>query len=164
VLLLGGRAAGIKPKGSTSACSRRSTRRTSAARFTSNARVGAPVIASREARLDGCARSSRTPDCSNVGDGDRGLETAREMQRAVAEELELEPDQVGVSSTGVIGLELPRDKVVSGARAACGALGKDAKSSRRRFSRAMRADARLPRGRAAVGQSVRLAAQAKGAG
>ena len=84
------------------------------------------MIASKEARLDGLRAVVANSGCSNVGDGERGLETAREMQRAVAEELELEPDQVGVASTGVIGLELPREKVVSGARAACGALAKDA--------------------------------------
>ena len=34
------------------------------------------------------------------------------MQAAAAEELGIEPEQVGVASTGVIGVELPRDKVV----------------------------------------------------
>ena len=36
----------------------------------------------------------------------------------MAEALGLEPDQVAVASTGVIGCELPRDSVVAGLRAA----------------------------------------------
>jgi glutamate N-acetyltransferase / amino-acid N-acetyltransferase len=123
----GGAAAGIKPKGLDVGVLASFDETTSAARFTTNARVGAPVIASKEARLGGLRAIVANSGCSNVGDGDRGLETARAMQQAVADELELEPDQVGVASTGVIGLELPRDKAVSGTRAACGALSKDAR-------------------------------------
>jgi len=160
-----GVAAGLKPKGLDVGVLTSTDESTSAARFTTNARVGAPVIASKEARLDGLRAVVANSGCSNVGDGDRGLETAREMQRAVAEELELEPDQVGVASTGVIGLELPRDKVVSGARAACGALGKGSGD----FSEAiLTSDAGPKRACLQValpsGQSVQLAAQAKGAG
>ena len=123
------------------------------------------MIASQEARLDGLRAVVANSGCSNVGDGERGLETARAMQRAVAEELELAPEEVGVASTGVIGLELPRDKVVSGARAACGALVGDAGD----FSEAiLTSDAGPKRACLEValpsGGSVRLAAQAKGAG
>ncbi len=160
-----GVAAGIKPKGLDVGVLASFDESTSAARFTTNARVGAPVIASKEARLDGLRAVVANSGCSNVGDGERGLETARAMQLAVAEELELEPDQVGVASTGVIGLELPRDKVVSGARAACGALSKDAGD----FSEAiLTSDAGPKRACLEValpsGGTVRLAAQAKGAG
>jgi len=160
-----GVAAGLKPKGLDVGVLTSTDESTSAARFTTNARVGAPVIASKEARLDGLRAVVANSGCSNVGDGDRGLETAREMQRAVADELDLDPDQVGVASTGVIGLELPRDKVVSGARAACGALGKGSGD----FSEAiLTSDAGPKRACLQValpsGQSVQLAAQAKGAG
>jgi glutamate N-acetyltransferase/amino-acid N-acetyltransferase len=160
-----GVAAGIKPKGLDLGVLASFDETTSAARFTTNARVGAPVIASKEARLDALRAVVANSGCSNVGDGDRGVETARAMQSAVAEELELEPAQVGVASTGVIGLELPRDKVVSGARAACGALGKTAGD----FSEAILTSDAAPK-RACLdvalpsGSSVRLAAQAKGAG
>jgi len=160
-----GVAAGIKPKGLDVGVLASFDESTSAARFTTNARVGAPVLASREARLDGLRAVVANSGCSNVGDGERGLETARAMQRAVAEELELEPDQVGVASTGVIGIELPRDRVVSGARAACGALGATAGD----FAEAiLTSDAGPKRACLEValpsGGSVRLSAQAKGAG
>jgi glutamate N-acetyltransferase/amino-acid N-acetyltransferase len=136
----------------------------SAARFTTNARLGAPVIVSKQAPLDGFRAVAANSGCSNVGDGERGIETALAMQTAVAGELGIEPDQVAVASTGVIGTELPRERVVEGVRAACAALGPDADD----FSRAIltsdagpkRAclDVRLPSG------TVRLSAQAKGAG
>jgi glutamate N-acetyltransferase/amino-acid N-acetyltransferase len=136
----------------------------SAARFTTNARVGAPVMASREAALERLRAVVANSGCSNVGDGARGLETALAMQIAAAEELGVEPREVAVASTGVIGTELPRDKVVSGVRAACGALGADAGE----FSHAiLTSDAGPKRACLEVALpsgTVRLAAQAKGAG
>jgi glutamate N-acetyltransferase / amino-acid N-acetyltransferase len=160
-----GVAAGIKPEGldvGVVASSEDAT--VSAARFTSNARVGAPVMVSREAELGRLRAVAANSGCSNVGDGRRGLETAIAMQAAAAEELGLEAERVAVASTGVIGVELPRDRVVSGVRAACEALGGDADD----FSQAILSsdagpkraclEVKLPAG------SVRLSAQAKGAG
>ena len=136
----------------------------SAARFTTNARVGAPVIVSKEAALDRLRAVVANSGCSNVGDGVRGLETAAAMQAAAAGELGVEPEQVAVASTGVIGTELPRERVVSGVRAACGALGPDADD----FSQAiLTSDAGPKRACLEVALpagTVRLAAQAKGAG
>jgi glutamate N-acetyltransferase/amino-acid N-acetyltransferase len=136
----------------------------SAARFTTNARVGAPVIVSRQSQLDRLRAVAANSSCSNVGDGERGLETALAMQAAAAEELGVEPGQVGVASTGVIGIELPRERVVGGVRAACRALGADAED----FSAAiLTSDAGPKRACLEVeldGGRVRLAGQAKGAG
>src|SRR5439155_9781052 len=72
--------------------------------------------------------------------------------------------QVGVASTGVIGTELSRERVVSGAHQACRALGGGADD----FSRAILTSDSGPK-RACLevdlpGGRVRLAAQAKGAG
>jgi glutamate N-acetyltransferase/amino-acid N-acetyltransferase len=110
-----GAAAGIKPDGLDVAvlfCDRPDA--VSAARFTTNARVGAPVIASRESALDRLRAVVANSGCSNVGDGERGLETARAMQRAAADALGIQATQVGVASTGVIGWELPRERVLAG--------------------------------------------------
>jgi glutamate N-acetyltransferase / amino-acid N-acetyltransferase len=136
----------------------------SAARFTTNARLGAPVLVSKQAELGRLRAVVANSGCSNVGDGQRGLDTAVAMQEAAARRLGLEPSQVGVASTGVIGHELPRDKAVAGVRDACDELGLEAGS----FSEAIltsdsgpkRAclDVHLGRG------TVKLAAQAKGAG
>jgi glutamate N-acetyltransferase/amino-acid N-acetyltransferase len=136
----------------------------SAARFTTNARVGAPVIVSREAACDRLRAVVANSGCSNVGDGERGMETALAMQAAAAGELGLEPEEVAVASTGVIGVELPRGKVVAGVRSACAALGEDAED----FSRGiLTSDAGPKRACLEVtlpSGTVRLAAQAKGAG
>jgi glutamate N-acetyltransferase/amino-acid N-acetyltransferase len=136
----------------------------SAARFTTNARVGAPVIVSREAELGRLRAVAANSGCSNVGDGRRGLETAMAMQAAAADELGVEAAQVAVASTGVIGIELPREKVVAGVRTACAQLGGDADGLSRAI---LTSDAGPKRAclEVALSQgSVRLAAQAKGAG
>ncbi|HYN91735.1 MAG TPA: bifunctional ornithine acetyltransferase/N-acetylglutamate synthase, partial [Thermoleophilaceae bacterium] len=160
-----GVAAGIKPEGlDVGVVASDEPDTVSAARFTTNARVGAPVIVSREAELARLRAVAANSGCSNVGDGRRGLETAAAMQAAAAEELGVEIGQVAVASTGVIGVELPRDEVVAGVRAACGALGADAGE----FSQAiLTSDAGPKRACLEVTLSngtVRLGAQAKGAG
>jgi glutamate N-acetyltransferase/amino-acid N-acetyltransferase len=160
-----GVAAGVKPEGlDVGVLVSDSPATVSAARFTTNARVGAPVMVSREAELSGLRAVAANSGCSNVGDGRRGLETALAMQAAAADKLGLEARRVGVASTGVIGTELPRDAVVGGVRAACDELGLDAGS----FSEAILTSDRGPK-RACLEVrlrpgAVRLAAQAKGAG
>jgi glutamate N-acetyltransferase / amino-acid N-acetyltransferase len=160
-----GVAAGIKPSGlDVGVLVSDEPDTVSAARFASNARLGAPVIASREADLAGLRAVVANSGCSNVGDGQRGLDTARAMQAAAAEALGVEQSQVGVASTGVIGLELPREPVLDGIRDACGALGGDAAG----VSEAILTTDQGPK-RACMdvalpsGQSVRLSGQAKGA-
>jgi glutamate N-acetyltransferase / amino-acid N-acetyltransferase len=161
-----GVAAGIKPSGlDVGVVASDDPGTVSAARFTTNARVGAPVIVSREAALDRLRAVVANSGCSNVGDGARGIETAVAMQVAVAEELGVEPDEVAVASTGVIGVELPRDRVVAGVRAACSELTADAEG----FSTAiLTSDAGPKRACLEVALpgagTVRLSAQAKGAG
>ena len=160
-----GVAAGIKRSGLDVGVLASDTEGTvSAARFTTNARVGAPVMVSREAALDGLRAVAANSGCSNVGDGQRGIDTALATQAAAAEALGVKPDQVGVASTGVIGIELPREPVVGGVRAACQALGGDSAT----FSEAILTSDAAPK-RACLevelpSGTVRLAAQAKGAG
>jgi glutamate N-acetyltransferase / amino-acid N-acetyltransferase len=67
----------------------------SAARFTTNARVGAPVIVSRQADLDRLRAVVANSSCSNTGDGQRGIDTARATQELAAKLLGIEPAQVG---------------------------------------------------------------------
>jgi glutamate N-acetyltransferase/amino-acid N-acetyltransferase len=136
----------------------------SAARFTTNARVGAPVIVSRAADCARLRAVVANSGGSNTGDGERGLETARATQRLAAELLGIEPERVGVASTGLIGTELPREPLLAGVRAAVPQLGEDADS----FSRALLTSDRGPK-RACLrvelpAGTVMLSAQAKGAG
>ena len=171
-----GAASGLKPEGlDVGVLFCESVDAVSAARFTTNARIGAPVIVSKESALDRLRCVVANSGCSNVGDGERGIETARAMQVAAAEVLAIEPDQVGVASTGVIGTELPRDKVVAGISECVTRIGgvtplqagdsADADA----FARAILTSDSGPK-RACLevalpsGSSIRLAAQAKGAG
>jgi glutamate N-acetyltransferase / amino-acid N-acetyltransferase len=160
-----GVAAGIKPDGlDVGVLVSDEPDTVSAARFTTNARLGAPVIVSMQADLDRLRAVATNSGCSNVGDGQRGLDTAAAMQSTTAEQLGVEPGRVGVASTGVIGLELPRDKVLAGLRAACAALDGDARS----FSESILTSDSAPKRACLEVQlqagTVRLAAQAKGAG
>jgi glutamate N-acetyltransferase / amino-acid N-acetyltransferase len=160
-----GVAAGIKPDGlDVGVLASDEPNTVSAARFTTNARLGAPVIVSMQAELDRLCAVAANSGCSNVGDGQRGLDTAAAMQAATAEQLGVEAGRVGVASTGVIGHELPRDKVLAGVRDACAGLDGDARS----FSESILTSDSGPK-RACLevelqGGTVRLAAQAKGAG
>jgi glutamate N-acetyltransferase/amino-acid N-acetyltransferase len=136
----------------------------SAARFTTNARVGAPVSVSRAAALDRLRAVVANSGGSNTGDGERGIATAEAAQAEAATLLGLEPGQVGVASTGVIGAELPREPLLSGIRAAASALGPDAASLSEAI---MTTDAGPKRACLEVQLSsgtVRLSGQAKGAG
>ena len=99
-----------------------------AAVFTTNKVVAAPVIVSREhiARSGGLTRAIVVNSgCANACTGDRGLRDAREMTAAVARLVGCPVEQVLVSSTGVIGVNLPMDKVRAGLPKAFAALGAD---------------------------------------
>jgi len=137
----------------------------SAARFTSNALVAAPVAVAREAHLGSLRALAVNSGNANVSDGQRGVETAEAQQRTAAEVLDLEPGAVGIASTGVIGRELPRDKLVAGIRHAAEALGPNAQA----FSESILTTDRGPKCACLEvalpsGATVRLAAQAKGGG
>ncbi len=160
-----GVAAGLKPTGlDVGVLVSESPETVSAARFTTNARVGAPVIASREADTAGLRAIVANSGGSNTGDGQRGLDTAHATQARAAELLSLEPRQVGVASTGVIGTELPRDPLLAGLEQAVARLGDGADE----FSSAILTSDQRPK-RACLQVSlpsgpVRVSGQAKGAG
>jgi glutamate N-acetyltransferase/amino-acid N-acetyltransferase len=160
-----GVAAGLKPAGlDVGVLFSDEPNTVSAARFTTNARVGAPVVASREADLGRLRAVVANAGGSNTGDGQRGLETAHRTQALAAELLGIDASQVGVASTGVIGTELPREPLLDGVRAAVQGLGANAGP----FSEAILTSDRAPK-RACLSVelphgTVRLAAQAKGAG
>ena len=160
-----GVAAGIKPDGLDVGVLVSDTDTVvSAARFCSSALVGAPVVASREARTDELRAIVANAGNANVADGERGLATARAAQIAAADALGLEPDLIGVASTGVIGRELPRDRLVAGIEDAAAALGPDAGDFTQAIMTTDSGPKRACLELALPSGSVRLAAQAKGAG
>lgn len=97
-----------------------------AAVFTRNHFPGAPIILGREVirggRLKAIIANSKV---SNVATGARGVENARRMAAAAALELGTSADRVLVSSTGVIGVQLPVERIESGIRGMAGDLQSD---------------------------------------
>jgi glutamate N-acetyltransferase / amino-acid N-acetyltransferase len=137
---------------------------TSAARFTRNALVAAPVTVSRRAELSRLRAAVVNSGNANASSGSDGLAVAEAMAEAAASGLGVSPTRVGVASTGVIGQGLERERVVAGITAALGALSSGAGD----FARAIMTTDRGPKYASVElplsGGPVRLAAQAKGAG
>ncbi|MEX0993359.1 MAG: bifunctional glutamate N-acetyltransferase/amino-acid acetyltransferase ArgJ [Solirubrobacterales bacterium] len=138
---------------------------TSAARFTRNAVTAAPVVVSRRKALKELRAVVVNAGNANVSDGTRGIETADAMVEAAARSLDLDPRLVGVASTGVIGQQLDREKVVAGIERAAGQLSESGADA---FADAIVTTDRWPK-RASLelrlsGGVVRLCAQAKGGG
>jgi glutamate N-acetyltransferase / amino-acid N-acetyltransferase len=97
-----------------------------AAVFTRSQVPGAPVTVGREimlrGRLQAVVVNSRV---SNVGTGEEGVARARRMGAATAEALGIGRDLVLMSSTGVIGVPLPIDKIEAGLPDLVGTLQDD---------------------------------------
>ena len=88
-----------------------------AAVFTRNHFPGAPVILGRETIRSGRLRAIVVNSkVSNVATGARGVEDAQRMAAAAATEIGTTADRVLVSSTGVIGVRLPIEKIEAGLR------------------------------------------------
>jgi glutamate N-acetyltransferase / amino-acid N-acetyltransferase len=160
-----GVAAGIKPEGLDVGVLVSDVDGTaSAARFSSSGLLGAPVVVTQEADISRLRAVVASSGNANVADGQRGLETAAASQAAAGTALGIPASQVGLAATGVIGRELPREILLAGVRLAAAELADHAD----RFSRAIMTSDRGPK-RACLevaleGGTVRLAAQAKGAG
>jgi glutamate N-acetyltransferase/amino-acid N-acetyltransferase len=88
---------------------------TAAGVFTTNRVAAAPVLVSRQNLVEsrGCCRAIVVNSGNaNACTGREGLHTAQETARVAAELLEIEPAQVLVASTGVIGVRLPGDLIL----------------------------------------------------
>jgi len=80
--------------------------------FTRNRVQAAPVILSRKRIAEGQAAAIvASSGCANAFTGEAGLTDAWEMTESAADKCGLEPDNVLVASTGVIGVRLPIAKV-----------------------------------------------------
>jgi glutamate N-acetyltransferase/amino-acid N-acetyltransferase len=136
----------------------------SAARFTRNSLVAAPVVVSQRrdrSRLRAVVVNSGN---ANVSTGEQGIAVAEAMSDAAADGLGVPRDRVAVASTGVIGQGLERDPVVRGVGEALESLTSSADDFAHAILTTDRgpkyASLELPLSRGAV----RLCAQAKGAG
>ncbi len=99
-----------------------------AAVFTTNKAVAAPVLVSK-ARLRASLGHARVvvinSGCANACTGPDGHRTAEAMADAAARAASVDPSQVLVASTGVIGVSLDRRSVADGIAAAAGVLSRD---------------------------------------
>lgn len=96
-----------------------------AAVFTNNVVKAAPLLVDIEhlKKADGAARAVVVNSGNaNACTGEKGLEDAYRMAALGGEILGVPTEQVLVSSTGVIGVTLPMDKIEKGIKDACGAL------------------------------------------
>ena len=100
----------------------------SAAVFTTNKAVAAPVLVSK-ARLQASGGHSRVvvinSGCANACTGPDGYQTAEAMADAAADAAGVDPSQVLVASTGVIGVSLDRQRVTDGIASAAKVLSHD---------------------------------------
>jgi glutamate N-acetyltransferase/amino-acid N-acetyltransferase len=163
-----GVAAGIKPSGGLDVglIVSDAPETVSAARFTASGVQAAPVLVCRErCRLDAIRAVAVNSGNANAATGGRGLDAAAKMQGAAAMVAGVAEDRVAIASTGVIGVQLPDSKIVSGLLAARSALAPDgdgafgeAIRTTDKFPKSVTLDVTLPSG------TVRLSGQAKGAG
>lgn len=88
---------------------------TCAAVFTTNVFCAAPVILDREILKKGKARAVViNSGIANAATGQKGIDNAKAVEKKAEELLGLGEDQVFVSSTGVIGQQLPVEKALKG--------------------------------------------------
>lgn len=97
-----------------------------AALFTQNRFCGAAIVVGREhianGQLQAFVINSKN---ANVATGDQGLADCREVTRLVASELNIAPEDVLPSSTGVIGRSLPMERIRQGIRGIAQAMQPD---------------------------------------
>ena len=99
---------------------------TAAGVFTKNSVTAAPVLVCREHLNDGRAQAVIVNSGNaNACTGEVGMANARQMAAATAEQLGIDANLVLVSSTGVIGQQLPMDKIEYGIQSAASALSNE---------------------------------------
>ncbi len=117
---------GLKPKAKDLALFVSDTDAAAAAMFTRNQFPGAPVVLGRATIRGGLLRAIVVNSkVSNVATGAAGVENARRMAAAAAAEVGTDAGRVLVSSTGVIGVPLPIEKIERGLRGMAAELQQD---------------------------------------
>ena len=136
--------------------------------FATSSFAAAPVVLSRRhlERTGGRAAAVViNSGNANACTGDRGDEDARLMAEHVARLVGCATEEVLVCSTGVIGVTLPRERVLSGIDAAFGALATGPEASAAFVEAIRTTDAFAKRAAAEItGSGVRVAGVCKGAG
>lgn len=134
--------------------------------FTQNKVAAAPVYVSKEVVATGTAHAIvANAGCANACTGQQGLDDAHKMAQIAAAELGVNADDVIVGSTGVIGVNLPMDKLEAGIKDAVANLSADGSGNAGRaiittdtHSKSVTCEFELS------GKTVRMGAIAKGSG
>ncbi|HUF52541.1 MAG TPA: bifunctional glutamate N-acetyltransferase/amino-acid acetyltransferase ArgJ [Dehalococcoidia bacterium] len=88
---------------------------TTAAVYTSNTLKAEPLLLTQKHLADGKAQAIvANAGCANAATGPQGLKNATEMARLAAARLGIAPSDIIVASTGVIGTQLPMDRITDG--------------------------------------------------
>ncbi|MBE8954368.1 MAG: bifunctional glutamate N-acetyltransferase/amino-acid acetyltransferase ArgJ [Quinella sp. 2Q5] len=94
--------------------------------FTKNLVAAAPVQVSKEVVATGTAHAVvANAGCANACTGEQGLRDARQMASIAAGELGCKPEDIIVASTGLIGSNLPMDKMSAGIHDAVSKLSRE---------------------------------------
>jgi glutamate N-acetyltransferase / amino-acid N-acetyltransferase len=139
---------------------------TSAVRFSRSGTLSAPVLLTKDdSKVWELRAVVVNSGNANAATGKRGMDDAAAMRAAAAAQARVDPNQVAVASTGVIGVPLPIDKITDGIGAIGASLRADGAED---FAEAIRTtDAfqkRVTLEVALEAGTVRLSIQAKGAG
>lgn len=134
----------------------------SAILLTRNAAAAAPVRICRDELEQGRVRAAViNSGNANAATGEQGLADARAMRDAAAAAIRVPPETVAVAETGVIGVPLDMQAVLSGIGGLAGSLSPDGAIL---FSEAIMTTDQWPKRVSLTLNGVTLSAQAKGAG
>jgi glutamate N-acetyltransferase/amino-acid N-acetyltransferase len=161
---IAGIAAGIKKSGLDLGLLYSTRPATAAAVFTKNAFAAAPILVTRE-HLKAASNKVRAilvnAGNANAVTGEAGMQAARQCAVELAKQLDCTPEEIFVSSTGVIGRPLPVDKIA----AAIPDLVKSmSPGEAHTFSRAIMTTDTVPKVAEASVGGVRMLGFAKGSG
>jgi glutamate N-acetyltransferase / amino-acid N-acetyltransferase len=133
-----------------------------AAVWTTNRVLAAPVVVSKR-HLETTEPQAVVVNAgvANAATGNAGIAHAERTATEVAGQLGVDPQEVVVLSTGVIGVSLPIERVLVGVRRACAVLGPDGGDD---AARAILTTDRWPKQAQARGDGFVVGGMAKGAG
>ena len=154
--------AGIRRSGPDLAIVRSISPAVGAAVWTTNRVLAAPVVVSkRHLEIAEPQAVVINAGVANAATGEAGIANAERTAAETASTLGLEPQEVVVLSTGVIGVPLPMARVLAGVQAASAALDPEGGAS---AAAAILTTDRGPKQAAVAGDGFVVGAMAKGAG
>lgn len=132
-----------------------------AAVYTKNQIKGAPLYVTMENLKNGKAQSIViNSGCANVATGEQGLSNADKTIELLSKELGIKKENTLVASTGVIGRQLPMDKIINGIKG----VKNELKASSDEFAKAIMTTDTFQKQVEIYGANFKILGIAKGAG